>query len=44
MLLGLLSGLIIAVGYRFGGGTGVAIALVMNGVSYFYSDKAQRVC
>jgi len=43
MLLGLLSGLIIAVGYWFGGGTGViiaaAIALVMNGVSFFFSDK-----
>ncbi|GIG71201.1 zinc metalloprotease HtpX [Phytomonospora endophytica] len=43
MLLGLLSALIIAVGYWFGGGTGViiaaGIALVMNGVSYFFSDK-----
>ncbi|HWB37667.1 MAG TPA: zinc metalloprotease HtpX [Rugosimonospora sp.] len=42
-LLGLLSGLILAVGYLFGGSTGlfiaVVIALVMNGVSYFYSDK-----
>ncbi len=42
-LLGLLSGLILAVGYLFGGTTGLAIAvviaLVMNGVSYFYSDK-----
>ncbi|HEY1176293.1 MAG TPA: zinc metalloprotease HtpX [Phytomonospora sp.] len=43
MLLGLLSALIIAVGYWLGGGTGVVIAagiaLVMNGVSYFFSDK-----
>jgi heat shock protein HtpX len=42
-LLGLLSGLILAVGYLFGGSTGlviaVLVALLMNGVSYFYSDK-----
>jgi heat shock protein HtpX len=42
-LLGLLTGLILAVGWFFGGSTGLflagAIALVMNGVSYFYSDK-----
>jgi heat shock protein HtpX len=42
-LLGLLSALILAVGYWFGGSTGlviaVFIALAMNGVSYFFSDK-----
>ncbi len=42
-LLGLLSGLILAVGYFFGGSTGLIIAVVialgMNGFSYFYSDK-----
>jgi heat shock protein HtpX len=42
-LLGLLSALILAVGYWFGGSTGlviaVFIALIMNGVSYFFSDK-----
>jgi len=42
-LLGLLSGLILAVGYWFGGSTGLVIAvflaLAMNGVSYFFSDK-----
>ncbi|MDM4720886.1 zinc metalloprotease HtpX [Micromonospora sp. WMMA1363] len=42
-LLGLLTSLILAVGYWFGGSGGlvvaVAISLVMNGVSYFYSDK-----
>jgi heat shock protein HtpX len=42
-LLGLLTGLILAVGWFFGGSTGLVlaavIALVMNGVSYFYSDK-----
>lgn len=42
-LLGLLTGLILAVGYFFGGRGGLMIAflisLVMNGVSYFYSDK-----
>ncbi|GAA0229203.1 zinc metalloprotease HtpX [Cryptosporangium japonicum] len=43
LLLGVLSGLILAVGYAFGGSTGVLIAGViaigMNGFSYFYSDK-----
>ncbi|BCY05509.1 zinc metalloprotease HtpX [Actinoplanes sp. L3-i22] len=42
-LLGLLSGLILAVGYWLGGSTGLVIAvifaLVTNGVSYFFSDK-----
>ncbi len=42
-LLGLLTGLILAVGYLFGGSGGLMIALVislvMNGISYFYSDK-----
>jgi heat shock protein HtpX len=42
-LLGLLTALIMAVGYWFGGSTGLVIAvvisLVMNGVSYFFSDK-----
>jgi heat shock protein HtpX len=42
-LLGLLSGLILAVGYWLGGSGGlvfaVIISLVMNGVSYFFSDK-----
>lgn len=42
-LLGVLTGLILAVGYFFGGSGGLMIALVislvMNGVSYFYSDK-----
>ena len=42
-LLGLLTGLILAVGWFFGGSGGVviafAIALIMNGVSYFFSDK-----
>jgi heat shock protein HtpX len=42
-LLGLLSALILAVGYWFGGSTGLVIAvffaLIMNGVSYFFSDK-----
>jgi heat shock protein HtpX len=42
-LLGLLTGLILAVGYLFGGTGGLMIALVislvMNGVSYFFSDK-----
>jgi heat shock protein HtpX len=42
-LLGLLTGLILAVGYLFGGSSGLMIALVislvMNGFSYFYSDK-----
>ena len=42
-LLGLLTGLILAAGWLFGGQTGLliafVIALVMNGVSYFFSDK-----
>jgi heat shock protein HtpX len=42
-LLGLLSGLILAVGWYFGGSGGLVIAalfaLIMNGVSYFFSDK-----
>jgi heat shock protein HtpX len=42
-LLGLLTGLILAVGWFFGGRSGLIIAvvlsLVMNAVSYFYSDK-----
>jgi heat shock protein HtpX len=42
-LLGLLTGLILAVGWFFGGRGGLIIALglslVMNAVSYFYSDK-----
>jgi heat shock protein HtpX len=42
-LLGLLTGLILAVGWFFGGRSGLVIAvvisLVMNAVSYFYSDK-----
>jgi heat shock protein HtpX len=42
-LLGLLTSLILAVGYWFGGRGGLVIALVlslvMNGVSYFFSDK-----
>jgi heat shock protein HtpX len=42
-LLGLLTSLILLVGYWFGGSTGLVIALVlslvMNGVSYFWSDK-----
>lgn len=42
-LLGLLTGLILAVGWFFGGSTGLviafAISLVMNAVSYFFSDK-----
>ncbi|MFG1926537.1 zinc metalloprotease HtpX [Cryptosporangium sp. NPDC048952] len=43
LLLGVLSGLILAVGYVFGGSTGLVIAGIiaigMNGFSYFYSDK-----
>jgi len=43
LLLGLLTSLILVVGWAFGGSTGLVIAaglsLVMNGVSYFYSDK-----
>lgn len=42
-LLGLLTAIILGVGYWFGGSTGLVIAvllsLVMNGVSYFFSDK-----
>jgi len=42
-LLGLLTAMILAVGYWLGGSTGLFIAvilsLVMNGVSYFFSDK-----
>jgi heat shock protein HtpX len=42
-LLGVLTGLILAVGWLFGGTAGLVIAvvisLVMNAVSYFYSDK-----
>jgi heat shock protein HtpX len=42
-LLGLLTGLILAVGWFFGGSTGLVIAFVialgMNAVSYFFSDK-----
>jgi len=42
-LLGLLTGMILAVGYWLGGSSGLVLAvlvsLIMNGVSYFYSDK-----
>ncbi|GIF41152.1 zinc metalloprotease HtpX [Actinoplanes xinjiangensis] len=42
-LLGLLTGLILAVGYWLGGSTGLVLAvfvsLVVNAVSYFYSDR-----
>ncbi len=42
-LLGLLTGIILLVGYALGGSGGVIIAaiisLIMNGVSYFFSDK-----
>jgi len=42
-LLGLLTGLILAAGYWFGGSSGLVIAgvlsLIMNAVSYFWSDK-----
>jgi heat shock protein HtpX len=42
-LRGLLTGLILVIGYWFGGSTGLVIAvflsLIMNGVSYFFSDK-----
>ncbi|MFI9641835.1 zinc metalloprotease HtpX [Micromonospora sp. NPDC051925] len=42
-LLGLLTSLILAVGYWFGGSGGLVIAVVvsllMNGVTYFWSDK-----
>jgi heat shock protein HtpX len=43
LLLGLLSALIVTVGYWLGGSTGLVLAvllsLVMNAVSYFWSDK-----
>lgn len=43
MLLGLLTGLALAVGYLFGGGAGVMVAsvvsLVLNGAAYFFSDR-----
>ncbi|WP_412541482.1 zinc metalloprotease HtpX [Longispora sp. K20-0274] len=43
VLLGLLTGMILLVGAWFGGSTGlfvaVALSLVMNGVTYFFSDK-----
>ncbi len=42
-LLGLLSAIILGIGYLFGGSGGLVIAFIvalgMNGVSYFYSDK-----
>ena len=42
-LLGLLSAIILGIGYYFGGSGGLIIAgiiaLLMNGVSYFYSDR-----
>ncbi|HEY2795802.1 MAG TPA: M48 family metalloprotease, partial [Micromonosporaceae bacterium] len=42
-LLGLLSGIILLIGWGFGGSTGLIIAFVialgMNAVSYFFSDK-----
>jgi heat shock protein HtpX len=42
-LLGLLSSIILLIGWTFGGSGGLVIAFVvalgMNGVSYFYSDK-----
>jgi heat shock protein HtpX len=42
-LLGLLSALILVIGYSFGGSTGLFIAgfiaLAMNGVGYFFSDR-----
>ena len=42
-LLGLLTGLILLVGYGFGGTTGLVIAVLislgMNAATYFYSDK-----
>jgi heat shock protein HtpX len=42
-LLGLLSAIILLIGWAFGGSTGLIIAFVialgMNAVSYFYSDK-----
>ncbi len=43
LLLGLLSALIVTVGYWIGGSAGLVIAVIlslgMNGVSYFWSDK-----
>jgi heat shock protein HtpX len=43
LLMGALSGLIMAIGYAFGRSTGLVIAavaaVVMNGVGYFFSDK-----
>ena len=43
LLLGLLSAIILFIGYLIGGSGGLFVALilalVMNGVSYFYSDK-----
>ncbi len=42
-LLGLLSSLILVIGYALGGSSGLVIAgiiaLLMNGISYFYSDR-----
>jgi heat shock protein HtpX len=42
-LLGLLTSLILVVGYWFGGSAGlvfaVFVALAMNGFSYFFSDR-----
>lgn len=42
-LLGLLTGIILAVGYAFGGSTGLVIAVIvslgMNAATYFWSDK-----
>src|SRR3981189_3756082 len=42
-LLGLLTSLILFVGYSFGGGTGLVIAVLlslgMNAATYFWSDK-----
>jgi heat shock protein HtpX len=42
-LLGLLSSIILLIGWGFGGSSGLVIAFIialgMNGVSYFYSDK-----
>lgn len=42
-LLGLLTAIILGIGYWFGGSAGlfiaVIVALLMNGVSYFFSDK-----
>jgi heat shock protein HtpX len=43
LLLGVLAGLALGVGYIFGGTTGLTIAfiiaLIMNGITYFWSDK-----